>query len=89
MLLVNTIPVIVLFDAGATHSFINPDTASRMDCECTELDVQLHVTTPVGSVYQTERVARNCTITFQGDHFGETLFYWEFEGMMLFWGWTG
>jgi len=72
MLFVNAIPVIVLFDAGATHSFINPDTASRMDCECTELDVQLHVTTPVGSIYHTERVARNCAIIisgrlFQGD----------------------
>jgi len=69
MLLVNTIPIIVLFDAGATHSFINPDTASRMNYECPELDVQLHITTPVGSVYQTERVARNCTITILGRSF--------------------
>jgi len=66
MLLVNTLPVIVLFDAGATHSFINPDTASQMNCGCTELDVQLHVTTLVGTVYQTERVARNCTTLISG-----------------------
>jgi len=66
MFLVNAIPVTVLFDAGATHSFINPDTTSRMDCECTEMDVQLYVTTPVGSVYQAERVARNCTSIISG-----------------------
>ena len=69
MLLVNTIPVTVLFDAGATHPFINPDTASRMNCDYTDLDIQLHVTTPVGSVYQTERVARNCTIIISGRSF--------------------
>jgi len=69
VLLVNTIPVTVLFDAGATHPFINPDTASRMNCDYTDLDIQLHVTTPVGSVYQTERVARNCTIIIAGRSF--------------------
>ena len=79
-LLVNTLPVIVLFDSGATHSFINPDTASRMNCECTELDVQLLVTTPVGSVYQTERVARNCAITISGRSFRGDLILLGIQG---------
>jgi len=39
MLLVNVAPVTVLFDAGATHSFVNPVTTARMACEFEDLDV--------------------------------------------------
>jgi len=48
---VNTVPVKVLFDAGATHSFINPNTAAQMTCVPEELDVCLCVSTPIGSTY--------------------------------------
>jgi len=60
---VNTVPVKVLFDARATHSFINPTTAAQMTCVLEELDVCLCVSTPTGSTYQSEMVARNCVIT--------------------------
>ena len=66
MLLVNTVPVTVLFDAGATHSFINPVAAARMDYKFKNLEVRLGVTTPIGSVYQAEPIARNCTIIILG-----------------------
>jgi len=69
MLLVNTVPVTVLFDAGATHSFVNSIAAARMDCEFENLEVRLSVTTPIGSVYQAERMARNCTIIILGGLF--------------------
>jgi len=48
--IVNTLPTTVLFDVGATHSFINPITANQMACALEEMDVQLCVTTPIGSV---------------------------------------
>jgi len=51
-LLVNAVPITVLFDAGATHSFVNPITAARMACDFEDLDVQLYITTSVGMVYQ-------------------------------------
>jgi len=38
---VNALPTLVLFDAGATHSFINPATVKRMNCALEELDIQL------------------------------------------------
>ena len=38
-------------------------------CDFEDLDVQLYITTPVGSVYQAERVARNCTIVILGKLF--------------------
>jgi len=44
---VNAVPVTVLFDAGATHSFISPFTAARMACDFEELDACLCVTTPI------------------------------------------
>jgi len=52
MLLVNTVSVTVLFDAGATHFFVNPVPAARMDCKFENLEVPLGVTTQIGSVYQ-------------------------------------
>jgi len=45
---VNTVPVKVLFEAGATHSFINPTTAAQMTCVLEELDICLCVSTPIG-----------------------------------------
>jgi len=62
MLLVNTVPVTVLFNAGATHSFVNPRAAARMDCKFENLEVPLGVTTLIGSIYQVEQIARSCTI---------------------------
>jgi len=44
-LLVNHPFTRVLFDADATHSFINPATAKRLACELDEMDVQLCVST--------------------------------------------
>ena len=61
--IVNAVPTKVLFDARATYSFINPITAARMACVFEELDVHLCATTPIGSIYQSDSIARNCTIT--------------------------
>jgi len=64
--IVIALPSIVLFDAGATHSFINPTTATRLTCTFEELEAQLCVTTPIGSMHQTDLVAQNCTINTRG-----------------------
>ena len=45
---VNTFPTKVLFDAGVTHSFINPATAKQIACAIEDLNVHLCVSTPVG-----------------------------------------
>ena len=65
--IINTVPTKVLFDAGATHSTINPTTAARMTCVFEELDVHLYVTTPIGSMYRSN--LRNCMIVIQGKLF--------------------
>jgi len=65
MFSVNAILTKVLFDAGATHSFINPANAKQMAYAVEEMDVHLCVSTPVGSVYQTHLVVWNCSIIIQ------------------------
>jgi len=86
---VNVIPVTVLFDAGATHSFVNPITVARMACKFEDLDVQLYITTPVGSVYQAGRVARNCTIVILGRLLLGDLILLEIQGYDVIWAWIG
>ena len=66
---VNTLPAKVLFDVGAMHSFINPATAKQIACDLEEMDVQFCVTTPIGSMYQAELIARDCSIIIQGKMF--------------------
>jgi len=60
---VNTLSTKILFYASAMHSFINPANAKQMACAIEEIDVHLCVSTPIGSIYQTDLVARNCSIT--------------------------
>jgi len=80
MFLVNTVPVTVLFDAGATHSFVNPVAAARMDLKFENLDVPLGMTTPIGSVYQVEQIAWNCTIIIMGRLFWGDLILLGIQG---------
>ena len=80
-LLVNHLFTRVLFDAGATHSFINPVTVKRLVCELDETDVQLCVDTPLGSIYQTEVVVRDYPITIHNKVFPTDLLLLESNGM--------
>ena len=61
----------MLFDVGATHSFVNSTTITRMACVLKELDVQLCVTTPA------DQVAPNYTVTIQNRLFFANLILWE------------
>ena len=58
----NTLPTKVLFNAGATHSFINLATAKQIAYHLDEMDMQLCVTTPIGSMYRSELIVQNCPI---------------------------
>jgi len=56
----------VLFDSGATHSFVNPVFAKKLASKPNEMDVPLYVTTPLGSTYYTDVVFKNYTIQLEG-----------------------
>ena len=78
-LLANHLFTRVLFDVSATHSFINPTTAKRLVCKLDEMDVQSCVATPVGSIYQTEGVVRNCPVTLHDKVFPTDLVLSEIQ----------
>jgi len=77
---VNTFPTKVLFDAGATHSFINCAIAKQIVCAVEDLNVHLCVSTLVGSVYQTDRVVQNCSIMIQNREFFADLVVLDIQG---------
>jgi len=68
---------------------INPTTATRLNCTFEELDAQLCMTTPIGSMYQSDLVARNCTINITGRLFLADLILLEIYGYDVIWEWTG
>jgi len=51
---------------GATHSFINPIFAKKLASKPNEIDVQLYVTTPLGSTYCIDVFFKNYTVQFEG-----------------------
>ena len=52
----------VLFDTGASHSFISSTFASALDLEVDCLGSTLTVDTPIGGLVPLDRVCRNCEI---------------------------
>ena len=80
MFLVNTLPTRVLFDAGAMHSFINPTTVKQITCVVEDMNVHLSVSTPIGSVYQTDQIVRNCPIIIQERKFFADLIVLGIQG---------
>jgi len=56
----------VLFDSGATHSFVNPSFAKKLTSKHSEMDVKLYVTTPLRSTYYTDLVFKDCAIQLGG-----------------------
>jgi len=62
VLLINHLYTHILFDSGATHSFVNPAFAKKLASKPNEMDVQLYVTTPLGPTYYTDAVFKNYAI---------------------------
>jgi len=65
-LLVKHLYAHVLFDSGATHSFINPNFARKLASKPSEMNAQLYVTTRLGSTYHADLVFKNCAIQLEG-----------------------
>ena len=65
-LLINHFYAHVLFDSGATHSFVNPVFAKKLASRPDEMDVQLYVTTPLGPTYYTDVIYKDCAVTLEG-----------------------
>jgi len=65
-ILVSNLYAHVLFDSGAIHSFVNPEFAKKLSDKPNEMDILLHVSTLLGSIYRTNVVFKNCTLNMEG-----------------------
>ncbi|XP_027343048.1 uncharacterized protein LOC113855616 [Abrus precatorius] len=59
----------VLFDSGATHSFISADCVKSLNLYVTELSCNVIVTTPTGKLVVTSWVCLGCAIMVHGREF--------------------
>ena len=64
--LINSIYAHILFDSDATHSFENLEFANKLASIPDEMDIQLHVINPLGSVYRTDVIFKNSIINVKG-----------------------
>ena len=65
MFLVNKHPAIVLFDSGASHSFMSQSFASRHDQKVIEVSKGGYSISSAGATISTNKVVRNVLISIQ------------------------
>ena len=78
MFSVNDIPAVILFDSGASHSFISGSFAAQNNFPCTILGKNMLVQTP-GSIIKSNLVCRDLEININGVHFPTSLIIIESE----------
>ena len=57
----------VLFDSGATHSFVSPSFSLCLDMRFDVLNSPLRVLTPVGEVYLINRFLSRCEVCIEDE----------------------
>ncbi|KAL4555554.1 hypothetical protein LXL04_038176 [Taraxacum kok-saghyz] len=67
--LVNSIPALVMFDSGATHSFVSRTFSERLGCSVGGLGYTLVVEIADGRTLTVTDVYRDCTIEICGERF--------------------
>ena len=56
----------VLFDSGASHSFIAASCVRVLGLKVETLDETLHVSSPLGTKERIERICRGCELEISG-----------------------
>ena len=70
--LVNNHPVVVLFDSGASHTFISKECASRLGLEVESMSRSCHINSPGGKLV-TNHIVRRVPLKLQGKIFHTSL----------------
>ena len=65
--LINDLPARVLFDSGATHSFVDASFAKYLNLRPSVLFPPMLVSTPLGRSTDLDRVCCGCEVTLDGD----------------------
>ena len=66
MFLVNKHPAIVLFDSGASHSFMSQAFASRHDQEIIEVSKGGYNISSAGGTISTKKIVKTCSSLYKG-----------------------
>ena len=87
----NTLPIsygraFILFDLGATHSFVLYCFAKAYCLESEALDVNLAVATPIGSTILCTSIVKNCPIMVEGHVMPANLVVLEMSGFDIILG---
>ncbi|XP_027927721.1 uncharacterized protein LOC114184602 [Vigna unguiculata] len=72
---------LVLFDSGATHSFISNACVGRLSLEKRDLGCQLFVSTPSSGQVATNSICVGCSLAVAGRRFKVNLVCFPFEGL--------
>lgn len=78
-LLLCGIPVFVLIDTGASHSFISARFVKRHKLSYVSLDVLLYVSTPMGHSVLAKRLVLGCLLDFKGNKLTPNLMILEMD----------
>jgi len=80
ILLVNHQYACILFDSGATHSFVNSEFVKKLASKPDVVDIQLYVTTPLGTIYHTDLIIRDWAINVKRKTIPADLAQLEMQG---------
>ncbi|XP_047176339.1 uncharacterized protein LOC124843602 [Vigna umbellata] len=75
------VPCVVLFDSGATHSFIPEACVEKLGMSVEELEVDLVVSTPASGLVSTSSMCVRCPIVVKGRRFKVNLIYLPLKGL--------
>lgn len=63
--IINGHVIVVIFDSGASHSFISLDCARKLNFDLSVMPYNMRVSTPAGATYETSLVCRNLGLLFE------------------------
>jgi len=82
---VNNHPVVVLFDPGASHTFISKECASRLGLEVESMSRLCHINSPGGQLV-TNHIVRRVPLKLQGEIFHTSLIILPTQKVDIIWG---
>ena len=79
----------VLFDYGASHSFIAASVVIELILEVEALEEPLYVSSPIGIRVRIGMICRGCELEISGILLTMDLRSWTCQSLMSSWGWIG
>ncbi|KAH6807774.1 hypothetical protein C2S51_028882 [Perilla frutescens var. frutescens] len=79
MVNISDVSAYVLFDSGATHSFISVKFYSRIGVVCDRIDDALEISIPSGKTLRTNRMAKNVKLDISEKNIGADLYLLEMK----------